>query len=57
MNDGTYVISWYNTHKAPFKKCEERKGKNSPLGTNTEVLLLKLQWKPSDEFQKRILLI
>jgi len=25
MNDSTYVISWYNTHKAHFKKWEERK--------------------------------
>lgn len=54
--DNTHVILWYNTHKAPFRKCEERKKKNSSLWTNIEVLLLKVQWKSSDEFQKGILL-
>lgn len=54
--DNRYVILWYNTNKAPFRKCEERKKENSALWTNTEVLLIKVQWMSSDEFQKGILL-
>lgn len=27
ITDNTYVISWYNTHKASFRKCEERKNR------------------------------
>lgn len=45
MNDSTCVTTWYNAHKAPFRKCEERRRKSSALGTNTEVLKASMEVK------------